>query len=493
MAAMGESREERGREEKGRPTYGRNPRVSSSGDEAKGKKGSSALPGVDLMRLGDPLAVGTAREQLHIYMQTQYGKYGEFIETGNYYEGRSVQQQVDDMLEDDPEMDEDDIVFARRDIRKRKNEMRDKLESDRVAMCGDIKLILDDRGRDKLLLHADYIAIMANRSDIPLEMWRIIIEIYSSGLHGGGMVTAMDKQKARHGYANLKMKEGQSVLDYKKAFKAAVDLMEQIEAGGPDEESQAVDFLAKSDRKRYGMMLDTIRVNVDMGIQTYPTTVEMAALLMDRYHVPNAGRGESNGSVFLSGKPTAFGAATVKSEFVSEENQRKMAIYPCSKCGKLGHWYKTCPSSEGNGERSNGIAKRNGTSAMMAAMRASRVQVLDKNICVFDTGASETFGNSRLMVTEYVSMEEPLIVDTANNENLVISHKGLCGRLGEIFINETLPVTLVSARRLEEKFEIHYFQGVKYEVKVGNNKLIFAYNENIGLYVCTLDELMDIL
>ena len=120
------------------------------------------------------------------------------------------------------------------------------------------------------------------------------------------------------------------------------------------------------------------------------------------------------------------------------------------------------------------VAKRNGTSAMMAATRASRVQVLDKHICVFDTGASETFGYSRLMVTEHMSMEEPLIVDTANNENLVINHKGLCCRLGEIFINETLPVTLLSAR-LEEKFEIYYFQGVKYEVKVRINKLIFAF------------------
>ncbi len=35
-----------------------------------------------------------------------------------------------------------------------------------------------------------------------------------------------------------------------------------------------------------------------------------------------------------------------------------------------------------------------GTSAMMAAMRASAVQILDNNIYVFDTIASETFGNS---------------------------------------------------------------------------------------------------
>ena len=67
--------------------------------------------------------------------------------------------------------------------------MRDRLESDRVAMRGNIKSIRDDRGRDKLMLHADYIDILNNWDDVPLKMWRIIIVIYSSGLHGGGLVT----------------------------------------------------------------------------------------------------------------------------------------------------------------------------------------------------------------------------------------------------------------------------------------------------------------
>jgi hypothetical protein len=49
----------------------------------------------------------------------------------------------------------------------------------------DIKLILDDRGRDKLALNAEYIVLMNSRTDIPLEMWRIIVEIYSGGFHGG--------------------------------------------------------------------------------------------------------------------------------------------------------------------------------------------------------------------------------------------------------------------------------------------------------------------
>jgi hypothetical protein len=40
------------------------------------------------------------------------------------------------MVEDDPDMNEEDIALARRHIRKRRNELRDKLESDRVAMCG---------------------------------------------------------------------------------------------------------------------------------------------------------------------------------------------------------------------------------------------------------------------------------------------------------------------------------------------------------------------
>jgi hypothetical protein len=65
---------------RGKPLYGRKPRVSSSGDEGKGdKKGSSGLGGVDTMRLGDPMAVTIVRDQLNIYMQQNYGKYGEFI------------------------------------------------------------------------------------------------------------------------------------------------------------------------------------------------------------------------------------------------------------------------------------------------------------------------------------------------------------------------------------------------------------------------------
>ncbi len=78
------------------------------------------------------------------------------------------------------------------------------------------------------------------------------------------------------------------------------------------------------------------------------------------------------------------------------------------------------------------------------------------------------------------------MVDTGNNDNLAIYHKGLC-------VDETLPVTLISARRFEEKFKINYFQGIKYKVRVGEGKLIFAYNYRLGFYIYTLEELMGAL
>jgi hypothetical protein len=129
----------------------------------------------------------------------------------------------------------------------------------------------------------------------------------------------------------------------------------------------------------------------------------------------------------------------------------------------------------------------------MVAMRASRVQMLNRNLCIFDTGASESFGNSTTMVHGLETMDTPLVVDTANQDNLVVTNRGVCGKLGEIFINEDLPVSLISARRLEQKFKVRYFQGVKYTVKVGEKLLTFHYNADLGLYVCNNEELMEVL
>jgi hypothetical protein len=130
---------------------------------------------------------------------------------------------------------------------------------------------------------------------------------------------------------------------------------------------------------------------------------------------------------------------------------------------------------------------------MMVAMRASRAKALDMNLCIYDTGASESFGNNTNMVTFCETMDVPLLVDTANNDNLVVTKRGVCGKLGEIFINEQLPVSLISARRLEEKFKVRYVQGVKYTVKVGEKLLTFNYNDDLGLYVCSNEDLMEVL
>ena len=132
----------------------------------------------------------------------------------------------------------------------------------------------------------------------------------------GGEITIMNKQKARHSFAMLKIRENQSILDFKKSFRAAVDLMIQIEAGEPDKATQAVEFLAKCDEKRYGVMLDTMRNNVDMGIQLYPDTVEAAALLLDKFRIPNQTTRGEDGSARLVGKPTAFSVTGTRSENV---------------------------------------------------------------------------------------------------------------------------------------------------------------------------------
>jgi hypothetical protein len=230
------------------------------------KRNAKAAIGVDVMQLGDVEAVANSGEQLHIYLQQKYGKYGQFIKTGIYYEGKSVEHMVIECQADDPTITEEELIKLKVKFRELKASQREKMEGDRVSMCGDILSILDARGKDKLELHQTYIDLMADNTDIPLQMWKLVVQIYSAGIHGGAGMTAMDRSDARLGYATLKMKESQTVLEFKKIFKASIGVLRQIEAGTPDEETQAVDFLNKCDRRRYGTLLDNLRNNVDMEI-----------------------------------------------------------------------------------------------------------------------------------------------------------------------------------------------------------------------------------
>ena len=56
-------------------TYGRVMNTSQYMD----KKNTKSVIGVDIMRLGDVEAVANSGEQLHVYFQQKYGKYGSLL------------------------------------------------------------------------------------------------------------------------------------------------------------------------------------------------------------------------------------------------------------------------------------------------------------------------------------------------------------------------------------------------------------------------------
>jgi len=448
----------------------------------------SNIDGVDLMIIGNPLAVQTGKEQLHNYFRRMYGEAGSFLMTGVYHPP-TVNDKLE-MLESFSLPEKGALSKMKQSIIIKYVEEMASFKKTKEIMFGIILSVLDPVGKDKVESDASFEDLEKNHSDDPFALWNLVTKVYASGGRIGGNAV-LARQNARAEYSNLYMKENQSLLEYKKMFEAVLELMKSLHVPLPDSETIALDFFLKVDKKRYGFLLDTLSIEATRGVDNYPKTMDEAVHVLSNYQMPYEFRRREH----IQGKQTAFVAASDQGKqtaFVAtsdkkkrkESRAEKMKKFPCNKCGMLGHWADTCKKSESS--ESSGVANRVTSNALVAASKSKSYRTL----CVLDTGASDHILNNDFAVTQVEHITDPVIVSSADSD-FEISLSGTCGKLGNVLVHKSMPVSLISWRELEKKYTIDYKRGEAFIVHVGDHELTFKLNKKAKLYTCTYDELVN--
>ena len=131
--------------------------------------------------------------------------------------------------------------------------MKQKYEADldKVKVYNAIRGNMSLESVERVESDADFTLKNVRANQDPLELWRIIKKTHVRGRTG---VDKLDRASANEEYHNLKMRSGESLPEFKLRLERAIRAREFVELPVINEETQALDFILKTDDARFAEM-----------------------------------------------------------------------------------------------------------------------------------------------------------------------------------------------------------------------------------------------
>ena len=454
-------------------------------------KTSTAMDGVEKMVYGDKSSYLECKSQLEKYLSGQYGPMGRFVEKNEYVVIPPIGEDLDD-LPYQPTPTQRISILEKRYMEREKKV--NQWESDKVAIFGKIQTILSKDGEDVVRAHQNWEE--ANGAHDPLKLWKIISASHSLGANIGNNLQA--QQKAKSDYNKLFQADSQTLVNFRDNFQLAVENMVLLQvASAPNNQEQALDFMDRVNKKKYGDLINTLKNNYLRNAEVPPTTL-VESYNIFRQYVPTYKASSSSND-----KPTAFNASPaveggVKKSFNNKNSNSRHGVSnndkmqkldwvktqqktkPCNKCGKLGHWAKECKSVA-----SVSMALEDHTIGETMFSFNNNCKNKNRDLFVWDTGASVSLVNDLNLLSDVEKLDQPeVLIGINGNLNCIFS--GTLGPLGKALYNENAPYNLISASTVEKLHKVEYKQMEYFKVKVDDNSnLKFNINNN-SLYVSDL-------
>ena len=460
----------------------------------------SPLEGVDLMVLKDVTAAVNAKEQLHAFFTAKYGEQGNFISTG---------EQLDAPENGLDQLDVMDLPV------ESKAELKNKLaleyikrcidfDSNYVKMYGQLLLVMDKEGLDRVKSHVEYKDVEKNMKK-PLNLWNLMVKVYNGGR---GFATNDEielKTRAKLNYDRCYQGEHMSLLDFKRVLEnARQNLVVSKCTYQPTDQDFAADFLEKVNRSRYGAAVAHIKNAAAMNKDLFPKTVDDAFQMLETIESRNVKYSKINTGIkntaFVSTRGGKKGDKSQNKSHTNSESQNKShtnsesqnkgqnsennssitekkKTMPCHQCGQLGHWKNECPDNQ---KVYNANVCYYGSVEVLKV--ASKIK---KGDMIYDTGATEHIYIHPELCDNIREVNESI---QGLGSTVKVNQRGDMPIFGECILLQN-EFTLMSACRIERMYRVKFNQLDSYEVIIDNGKVIkFKYNADIGLYICKHEE-----
>ena len=273
-----------------------------------------------------------------------------------------------------PAMSAANIQLLRVDAEKARRKEIVLLKQNLPKMYAKLLLAISVESMEEIRNHASFEA-----TDLLQDanaLWRII-ETHLTAVHGGEAGRkALDTHKLKCDFAELKMKK-HTLADFKTLYTESLLTLLAAGVAKPTEAEQAIDFIGRLDKSRYGAMQDSLMNATIMG-HPYPETLHAAWRIASDWigaesvsksdgettAVFTAGRHESQdrshegpaskkpqtkrggGTKVNKDKKVSFAAKDVNNEKKVESAYVERRT--CRFCMKQGHIWKNCPDREGS-------------------------------------------------------------------------------------------------------------------------------------------------
>ena len=223
------------------------------------------------------------QEKWQTYVTLHFGDIGIFFSTLEYPVYKEPEFDGDSILDDTTGILKGIYIDDFKTYQKK----LDKLEEKKVSVFAFIFGQMSEESKQVCARSKKYEKVIT-RQNHPLKLWKIIRRTHLSAQTGHNR---MDRRQARKEYEVLRQHpDGETLLEFKKRYKHAIETLHAVGETVPSEEDQAIDFLEKLDQNKYAEFAADLHNDAankqEMRVaDTFPNTLAAMYACASRYKI----------------------------------------------------------------------------------------------------------------------------------------------------------------------------------------------------------------
>ncbi|NBR23750.1 MAG: hypothetical protein EBU08_08270, partial [Micrococcales bacterium] len=455
--------------------------VKPSHKETVVKTGIPELPMIDYSGKRDPQKFDRISRALSSYVTRLMGWNGSIFENGVEHEFEEIEQPDEDELTDENDPHHFASAMYIEAMKHRMKSVREyetnkpKVYAIIWGQCTDAMLhkIREAENFDEFDLAKD-----------PLLLWSRIQEILLTGA-GENQNPVKVQIEAKREFARMHQYRTETVGDFYQRFIVEQQALEaaEIPIGTPEE--QAMEFLNKLDRNRFGPLMADLENAMAAGRDEYPTTLNEAMTRAARYkvvmsregavdaargvifladHVTGKKSGHQKGAPKESGSKDKGGAAkgNEKAETAGGPKQKKdKKDVTCFCCQKKGHYISECPLAKKARELIEEEEENIHVTEDFVHMTTEEVvyaagKGLGPNDVLLDNQATvSVFFNAELL-TNIRKTPKPCKIRGVGGEAISVDKVGDFDVFGEVLFSPQANANILSLWNVQRQFQVQY-------------------------------------